>query len=182
LPFHAIGPYNYTESDLYANPQYGETVTSTFTQHNTFNEGTSDSIDTPQWMVNQGALKYWSQLNNKPHWQNYLQALNMIVNKNLGDFTEEYVPISMVFANNITTYTEINPVLLPTNPTLPNTEYDIYYYAFGGTNSNVMNMNYLTNTSDANNMLGQIMQMQTMWTLSANQTMEFASNWNELWW
>jgi len=182
MTFNAIGPYNYTENDLYASPQYGDTVNSTFTQKNTYNEGTSDSIDTPQWMLNQGALKYWSQLNNKPHWQNYLQALNMIVNENLGDFTEEYVPISMILSQNITSSTDINTVLLPNDPTSTNTEYYIYYNGFDSSYSNFMNMNYLTNTSDANNRLGQIMQMQTMWTLSANQTMEWASNWNELWW
>jgi len=123
-------------------------------------------------MLNQGALKYWSQLNNKPHWQNYLQALNMI-NENLGDFTEEYVPISMILSQNITSSTDINTVLLPNDPTSTNTEYYIYYNGFDSSYSNFMNMNYLTNTSDANNMLGQIYQMQTMWTLSANQTMEF---------
>lgn len=123
MTFNAIGPYDYSENDLYANPSYGDTVTSTFTQKNTYNEGSSDSIDTPQWMLNQGALKYWSQLNNKPHWQNYLQALNMIVNENLGDFTEEYVPISMIMTQNLTSSTDINTVLLPNNPTSGNTEY-----------------------------------------------------------
>lgn len=100
--FTAVGPYDYTEMDTYANPQYGDTVTSTFTQTTTLANDPTGTIDTPMWMLNQGALKYWSQLNNKPHWMTYLQVLNAVVNEALGDFTEAYVPYWMMAENNIT--------------------------------------------------------------------------------
>jgi hypothetical protein len=53
-----------------------------------FQADPSGTIDTPIWQLNQGLLKYWTQLNNKPHWQTYIQTLYAVVNKGLGDFTQ----------------------------------------------------------------------------------------------
>jgi len=64
-----VGPYVYSEVDSYTNLQYDEsTVNATYSQTTEFVADPSGTIDTPIWQLNQGLLRYWTKLNNKPHW------------------------------------------------------------------------------------------------------------------
>lgn len=114
--FAPVGPYVYTETDVFADPQYGESVTATFTQTTQFQSDPTGSIDTPMWQLNQGMLQYWYKLNNKPDWQTYIQILYYMVNEGLGVFTQNYMVQTLLNQNYLSIPDDINANFLPMNP------------------------------------------------------------------
>jgi hypothetical protein len=93
-------------------------------------------------------LKYWTQLNNKPHWQTYIQTLYAVVNKGLGDFTQSFGTDLLMLDNYITQYSDVNTFFLPNDPLTWPKDFDFYADSIRLSNNLYNYYNQLTNGTE----------------------------------